>query len=57
MVSLKIPPMINLCCLLLKNSVFEQEKTEGCGREGLTRLAFRCFDLLCLPLVLITNNN
>jgi len=39
MVSLKIPPMVNLCDLLLRILFFEQEDAERCGREGLSRWA------------------
>ena len=48
MISLKIPSMAILCVLLLKKSLFEQEETEECGREGLMRFGFRYFDLLWL---------
>ena len=31
-----------------REKIFEQEVTEGCGREGLTRFGFRCFNFRLL---------
>ena len=39
MLSLEIPPMVKSLLPPVKKSLFEQEETEGCGREGLARWA------------------
>ena len=45
MVSLEIPPMVKSLLPHVKKSLFEQEETEGCGREELRAWPSALFQL------------